>query len=155
MFCCRSKRDTQDVWFLTKWFRVFAQNFKFSVYSKVIHGTTAFKLRKGQKKLMNYPNLIFFIFFHFLHSNVPDIKCHKQMWCVLFFTSLKLVASVLACINQMKKTVHKSQVPTKLRSFRPPLEFRYPLRKIFDSPLLLLAPLNKNSRYQNNEKQVT
>ena len=37
-----------------------------------------------------------FLFFHFLRPNVPDNKCHKPKWRVLFFTRIKLVASVLA-----------------------------------------------------------
>ena len=32
----------------------------------------------------------FLSFFHFLHPNVPDNKCHKQKWHVLFFTHIKL-----------------------------------------------------------------
>ena len=36
-------------------------------------------------------------FIHFLHCNVPDNKCYKQKWSVLFFTRIKLVAHVLAC----------------------------------------------------------
>ena len=38
-----------------------------------------------------------FLFFHFLHSNVPENKSHKQKWGMLFLTCLKLVACVLAC----------------------------------------------------------
>ena len=36
-------------------------------------------------------------FFHFLHSNVSDNKCHKQKWCMLFFTCIKLAIHVLVC----------------------------------------------------------
>ena len=39
---------------------------------------------------------LMFLFFYFLHSNIPDKKCHKQKWCMLFFTHIKLVAHVLA-----------------------------------------------------------
>ena len=38
-----------------------------------------------------------FLFFHFLHSNVPENKSHKQKWGMLFLTCIKLVACVLAC----------------------------------------------------------
>ena len=38
-----------------------------------------------------------FLFFDFLCSNVPDNRCHKQKWRVLFFTRIKLVARMLAC----------------------------------------------------------
>ena len=34
---------------------------------------------------------------HFLHSNVPDNKFHRQNWCMLIFTRIKLVMHVLAC----------------------------------------------------------
>ena len=37
-----------------------------------------------------------FLFFHFLHFNVPNNKCHKQKWGMLFFTRIKLVVHVLA-----------------------------------------------------------
>ena len=46
----------------------------------------------------------------FLCSNVPDYKRHKQTWCMLFFTCIKLVVHVLACVcvcdcmHQMEKT---------------------------------------------------
>ena len=49
------------------------------------------------RKVINYQIWYFLSFFHFLHSYVPDNKCHKQKWRVLFFTRIKLVASVLAC----------------------------------------------------------
>ena len=39
-------------------------------------------------------NSMFLTFLHFLDSNVPDNKCHKQKWCMLFFTCIKLVHSV-------------------------------------------------------------
>ena len=71
-------------------------------YSKVIHGSTIFKLTKGQQKLKNKLNFIIllnvmFLFFHLLLSNIPDNNCHKQKWRVLFLTRIKLVARVLAC----------------------------------------------------------
>ena len=37
------------------------------------------------------------LFFDFLQSNVPDNKCHKQKWHVLFLTHIKLVAGLLTC----------------------------------------------------------
>ena len=46
---------------------------------------------------------VFCYFFHFLCSNVSDSKCHKQKWCVLFFTCIKLVAQVLACARVMTR----------------------------------------------------
>ena len=48
--------------------------------------------------MINYSIWYFLsFFFYFLHSNVLDNKCHKQKWHVLFFTCIKLVASVLIC----------------------------------------------------------
>ena len=41
----------------------------------------------------------FWSFLHFLHFNVPDNKWHKQRYCMLFFTYIKLMASVLACAS--------------------------------------------------------
>ena len=43
-------------------------------------------------------NLVF-LFFHLLRSNVIDNKCHKQKWRVLFFTRIKIVARVSACVR--------------------------------------------------------
>ena len=52
--------------------------------------STTFKLTKGSI-------WCFRSFFLFLHCNVPDNKCCKQKWGVLFFTCIKLVTHVLAC----------------------------------------------------------
>ena len=52
--------------------------------------------------------------FHFLHSNIPDNKCHKQKWLVLFFTLIKLVVrltnipykySISRCIHKFVEKV--------------------------------------------------
>ena len=37
---------------------------------------------------------LMFLFFYFLHSNVPDNKCHKHRWRVLCYIHIKLVVSV-------------------------------------------------------------
>ena len=69
-------------------------------YSEVIHGNTTFKLTKGQQRLKENDQVFSFSsFFCFLCSNVPDNKCHKQKWRVLFFTRFKLVVRVLACMS--------------------------------------------------------
>ena len=34
---------------------------------------------------------------------VLDNKCHKQKWRVLFFTCIKLVARVLACVSAIAR----------------------------------------------------
>ena len=49
--------------------------------------------------MINYLIWCFWSFYHFLHSNVPANKCHKQKWCMLLFTSIKLVVSVLVCAH--------------------------------------------------------
>ena len=93
-----------NVWFIAKRFNVFTRNLEFSPHSEVKHGTAIFKPTKGQRKrlkknysiMTNYSIWYFWSSFHFLHSNVPGNKCHKKKWCVLFFTHIKLVASVLA-----------------------------------------------------------
>ena len=38
------------------------------------------------------------LLFHFLRSIVPGNKCNKQKLCMLFFTLIKLVVSVLPCM---------------------------------------------------------
>ena len=83
----------------------------FSIYSKltvsplfleVIHGSTTFKLIKGYQRLKKNDTIQFWCFwssFHFLHSNVPDNKCHKE--------------KCIACI----------EVSTSLQKYHPPLSF--------------------------------
>ena len=71
-------------------------------YSEVIYGSTTFKLTKGLQSLEKNDqlfNLMFCSFFHFLCFNVPDSKCHKQKWRVLFFTRIKLEACGLECTH--------------------------------------------------------
>ena len=62
-------------------------------YNKVNERLT--KVIKEKWQLFNLK----FLLLHFLHSNVPVNKCHKQKWCVLFFTRIKLVAPVPACAH--------------------------------------------------------
>ena len=51
-----------------------------------------------------WPTIQFHVFFfHFPHSNVPNNKCHKQKWRVLFFTRIRLVACVLACARAIAR----------------------------------------------------
>ena len=42
---------------------------------------------KKNEQLFN----LMFLFFYSFYSNVPDDKCHKQKWCVLFFINIKTV----------------------------------------------------------------
>ena len=74
-------------------------------YSETIHGSTTFKLMKCSQRLKKNDQLLnlMFLFFHFLCSNVPDKKCHKQKWCVLFFTRIKLVMQVLECARAITR----------------------------------------------------
>ena len=44
-----------------------------------------------------------FLFFHFLHSNVPGSKCHKQKGHKLFFTRIRLAAHVPACVQAIAR----------------------------------------------------
>ena len=99
LFCCVSQRDTQDCLIYAKLIIVFTPDLKFSPFSEVIHGSTTFKLTKGKQRLKKKLfHLMFFLsFFHFLNWNVPDNKCYKQKWSMLFFTQIKLMAHVLAC----------------------------------------------------------
>ena len=46
--------------------------------------------------MITYSVWSFWSFFHFLHCNVPN--SYKQKWGVLFFTCIKLVARILACV---------------------------------------------------------
>ena len=40
-----------------------------------------------------------FEFFHFLYCNIPDNKCYKQKWGMLFFTHIMLMVHVLVCVR--------------------------------------------------------
>ena len=48
--------------------------------------------------MTNYSICCFWSFFHFLDSIAPDNKFHKQNWCMLFFTQIKLVVYMLVCV---------------------------------------------------------
>ena len=80
------------------------------ILKSYIEWSTTFKLTKGSQRLKKNDqllNLIFCSFFHFLCSNFPDNKCHKQKLCVLFSACIKLVGHVLAHwdhIYQMENT---------------------------------------------------
>ena len=100
-FCCGSQRDTRDFSIYAKLIIVLTPNLELSPYSNVIHGNTTFKLTKSSQRLKkndNHSVWCFWSFFHFIF--VPDNKCHKQKWCVLFFfTRIKLVVRVMARIK--------------------------------------------------------
>ena len=46
---------------------------------------------------------MFCSFFHFLCSNIPERKCHKQKWPVLFFRHISLVVRVLVCARAIAR----------------------------------------------------
>ena len=54
-------------------------------------------------------NLMFFFFFHFLHSNVPGNKCNKQKWCGLFFTCMFLFFFSFSLSNAPDNQCHKQK----------------------------------------------
>ena len=53
---------------------------------------------QANNRLTKIRNLMF-LFFRFLCFNVPDNRCHKRKWRVLFFTCIKLVMHVLVCAH--------------------------------------------------------
>ena len=61
--------------------------------------------RKGNQSL----NLMFLLFY-FLHSTVPDNRCDKQKWYVLFFTCVKIVVHVLAHTSNEENFNEKVQI---------------------------------------------
>ena len=104
----------------TKLIKGFAPNLEFSPFYKVIHGSSTFKLATVKFDISDL-----FFFFHFLHSNVWDNKCHKQKWCMLFCTHIKLVPSVLArtcrviCIKWRRLILlRRDSVDTKIGCYK-------------------------------------
>ena len=59
------------------------------------------RLTKIKEKLSNIKSDVFVLSFSLFKW---DNKCHKQKWRVLFFTRIKLVASVLACAHVIAHT---------------------------------------------------
>ena len=102
--------DTRDCLIYAKLIIIFTPNLEFSPYPEVIHGSTTFKLTKGWQWLRkndNYSTWCFWSFFHFLYCSVPDNKCYKQKWGVLYFTCIKLVVRVLACARAIARIIWK------------------------------------------------
>ena len=99
LFCLGSKRNTQEYWLYVKLMIVFTPNFEFFPYSEVIQymevqHSSEQKYNKNFKKMINYSIWCFWPLFHFFHSNVPDSKCHRQRWRVLFFARIKLARAI-------------------------------------------------------------
>ena len=107
-------------------------------YSEVIHTSKTFKLMKGQQRLKKNNQLLnlIFLFFNFLLFDVSDSMCHKQKWCMLFSTRIKLVACVLACVCdrmlQMENTALRktSKLVKKIFTFRHQILYYKARRKI-------------------------
>ena len=57
------------------------------------------RLTKVKEKWSAIQFDVFLSFFHFLHSDVPDNKYHKQKGHVLFSAHIKLVVHVLMCVH--------------------------------------------------------
>ena len=119
LFCHGSKRDMGESLIYTKLIIVFTPNLEFFPDSGVIHGCTTFKLMKGYQRLKKKDQLfnLKFLIFLFLQSNVSDNKCYKQKWCMLFFTTIKQVVSVVVCVcnctHQMEKIAISMWIPKR------------------------------------------
>ena len=104
-FCCGSQRVTRDFSIYAKLIIVLTPNLELSPYSNVIHGNTTFKLTKSSQRLKkndNHSVWCFWSFFHFIF--VPDNKCHKQKWCVLFFFYTHQTSGACDGTHQMEQT---------------------------------------------------
>ena len=101
LFCPGSKRDTPELLMYIKLIIVFTPNLEFSPNSEVIQymevqHSSEWKYNNDQRKMINYSVWCFWSLFHFFHFTVPDNKCHRQKWCMLFITCIKQVVCVLA-----------------------------------------------------------
>ena len=104
LFCPGSKRDTQKCLLYIKLIIVFTPNLEFFPYSEVIQYMVNIQANKSITKIKeNYSIWCFWSLLNLFHSNVPANKCHRQKWCVLFFTRIKLVACVLACVHAITR----------------------------------------------------
>ena len=100
LFCPGSRKDTQECLLYIKLIIVFTPHLEFFPYYEVIPYMEAQQANKSItkiKKMINYSIWCFWSLFHFFHSNVTDNTCHRQRWCVLFFTRIKIVVRMLAC----------------------------------------------------------
>ena len=73
----------------------------YSIHSKlrIVHYSEA--IRESTRKMINYYSTM--INFHFPRADVPDNTYHEQKWRALFFTRIKLVARVLACVRAIAR----------------------------------------------------
>ena len=100
-FCNSSTRDTQVRLIYAKLNIVFTPNKEFSPLCEAIHESTTSKLTKGKQKKEKWTILQFDIFLSFIFfiSISTHKECPEQKWCVLIFTCIKLVASVLMWVH--------------------------------------------------------
>ena len=61
------------------------------------------RLTKVKEKSSTIKFDVFVRSFILLCSNVPENKCHKHKWHLLFFTRIKLVARVLVCAGAITR----------------------------------------------------
>ena len=91
-------RETRERWYMPNWLQYPLQIRIFPLFWSHTWKYN-FQVKERLTKIeQKWPNIQFVILlFHFLHSNVPDSKCHKQKWRGLFLTRDKPVARVLTC----------------------------------------------------------
>ena len=92
-------RDTGEHVIYAKLIMVFILNLAFSSYSDSYRNYNIQANGSSTKIKEKWSTWCFWSFYHFFCSNVPANKCHKQKWCMLFFTCIKLVVSVLVCVH--------------------------------------------------------
>ena len=106
LFCSGSKRDASEYLLYIKLIIVFTQIFSLILKS---HSTWKYNNQTNESitKIKEKSSIIQFdalaLCFIFFHSNVSDNNCYRQMWRVLFFTRIKLVARVLACAHAIAR----------------------------------------------------
>ena len=94
LFCLGSKRNTQEVWYMSDWLYYSLQTNNFPLFwshARKYNIQANEKLTKVKEKWSTNKFDVFVYLFIFF-------KCHKQKWCVLFLTYVDLVARVLACV---------------------------------------------------------
>ena len=97
LFCRGCQRVLRIVWYMPNW--LYSIHSKLWIFPKFRRHTWKYNIQAKKRLTKVKEKLIwcFLSFFHFLHCNVPDNKCYKEKWGVLFFTRIKLVARVLSC----------------------------------------------------------
>ena len=113
LFYPGSERNTLECWLYIKLTIIFAPNLEFFPSSGVIYSTWKYNIQVNESitKIKEKWSIIQFDAFDlsciFFYSNVPDNKCHRQKWCVLFFTCFKLVVRMLACVHAIARIMRR------------------------------------------------